>query len=114
MSRGPEKRSKSTLTLLSNCKVYMHEHVCVSPIGRGTPERPRVVLVFFLGGVTYAEISALRFLSQREEGKCIHNTCDDAIVLKCMVVDCLVRVFFVIYSICLSVCSDLVGTLSVV
>ena len=37
-------------------------------IGRGTPERPRIVLVFFLGGVTYAEISALRFLSQREDG----------------------------------------------
>ena len=36
--------------------------------GRGTPERPRIVLVFFLGGVTYAEISALRFLSQREDG----------------------------------------------
>ncbi|XP_072921664.1 vacuolar protein sorting-associated protein 33A isoform X1 [Hemitrygon akajei] len=28
----------------------------------------RVTLVFFLGGVTYAEIAALRFLSQMEEG----------------------------------------------
>lgn len=37
-------------------------------VGRGTPERPRIVLVFFLGGVTYAEISALRYLSQREDG----------------------------------------------
>lgn len=28
----------------------------------------RVTLVFFLGGVTYAEIAALRFLSQMEDG----------------------------------------------
>lgn len=28
---------------------------------------PRVILVFFLGGCTFAEISALRFLAQQEE-----------------------------------------------
>ncbi|XP_013379301.1 vacuolar protein sorting-associated protein 33A-like [Lingula anatina] len=28
----------------------------------------KVVLIFFLGGVTYAEIAALRFLSQQEDG----------------------------------------------
>lgn len=28
---------------------------------------PRVILVFFLGGCTFAEISALRFLSQQED-----------------------------------------------
>lgn len=28
----------------------------------------RTTLVFFLGGVTYAEIAALRFLSQMEDG----------------------------------------------
>lgn len=28
----------------------------------------KVTLVFFLGGVTFAEISALRFLSQMEDG----------------------------------------------
>ena len=94
----------------------MREHVCMCvPIGRGTPERPRVVLVFFLGGVTYAEISALRFLSQREEGTCIHNmsmTCDDAIIIAKVYGSGLPCI--VIYSICLSVCSVLVGTLSVV
>lgn len=30
-------------------------------------DSPKVVLVFFLGGCTYAEISALRFLSQQED-----------------------------------------------
>jgi len=43
---------------------------------RQNPPRPyagqhgenRVTLVFFLGGVTYAEIAALRFLSQMEDG----------------------------------------------
>lgn len=30
-------------------------------------EDRRVVLVFFLGGVTYAEIAALRFLSHQED-----------------------------------------------
>ena len=29
----------------------------------------KVTLVFFIGGVTYAEISALRFLAQLEDGK---------------------------------------------
>lgn len=30
-------------------------------------EAPKVILVFFIGGCTFAEISALRFLSQQEE-----------------------------------------------
>lgn len=30
-------------------------------------DNPRVILVFFIGGCTFAEISALRFLSQQEE-----------------------------------------------
>lgn len=30
-------------------------------------DAPRVILVFFLGGCTFAEISALRFLSKQEE-----------------------------------------------
>jgi len=33
-------------------------------------EETRVVLVFFIGGCTFAEISALRFLSQQEENNC--------------------------------------------
>ncbi|KAL5477143.1 hypothetical protein EMCRGX_G023892 [Ephydatia muelleri] len=34
-----------------------------------TSDRPQVVLVFFLGGCTYAEISALHFLSEKEDGR---------------------------------------------
>lgn len=34
----------------------------------GQPGENRVTLVFFLGGVTFAEIAALRFLSQLEDG----------------------------------------------
>lgn len=30
-------------------------------------DSPKVILVFFLGGCTFAEISALRFLSRQEE-----------------------------------------------
>lgn len=30
-------------------------------------DTPKVILVFFLGGCTFAEISALRFLSQQED-----------------------------------------------
>ena len=30
---------------------------------------PRVTLVYLLGGCTYSEISALRFLAQQENGK---------------------------------------------
>ena len=35
----------------------------------GSYDNPRIVLVFFLGGCTFAEISAFRFLAQQEEGK---------------------------------------------
>ena len=40
-------------------------------VGIPTPDQPQVVLVFFLGGCTFAEISALRFLAGRDEGTCI-------------------------------------------
>ncbi|XP_072163867.1 vacuolar protein sorting-associated protein 33A-like [Diadema setosum] len=36
-------------------------------IGDSQGDSPKVTLVFFLGGVTYAEIAALRFLSQQED-----------------------------------------------
>jgi hypothetical protein len=32
---------------------------------RGSKEGPKVTIVFFLGGVTYAEIAALRFMSEQ-------------------------------------------------
>lgn len=34
---------------------------------QSSSDSPKVVLVFFIGGCTFAEISALRFLSQQEE-----------------------------------------------
>ena len=34
-----------------------------------TTDHPMVILVFFLGGCSYAEISALRFLAQRDDGE---------------------------------------------
>jgi len=42
----------------------------ISPSVRGSgrqPGQPKVVLVFFVGGCTFAEVAALRFLSQQEE-----------------------------------------------
>lgn len=33
-------------------------------------EPPKLIMVFFIGGCTFAEISALRFLSQQEDCKC--------------------------------------------
>ena len=36
-------------------------------LGTGQQGENRTTLVFFLGGVTYAEITALRFLSQMED-----------------------------------------------
>ncbi|XP_077511912.1 vacuolar protein sorting-associated protein 33A isoform X2 [Amblyomma americanum] len=39
----------------------------VSSLQSSSGEEPKVTLVFFLGGCTYAEISALRFLSQQDD-----------------------------------------------
>jgi len=42
----------------------------ISPSVRGSgrqPGQPKVVLVFFVGGCTFAEVAALRFLSQQED-----------------------------------------------
>jgi hypothetical protein len=36
--------------------------------GALTPEQPPVTLVCFLGGCTYTEIAALRFISQKQKG----------------------------------------------
>ena len=41
--------------------------------GSATTDKHQVVLVYFLGGCTYAEISALRFLSQKEDCKRAKN-----------------------------------------
>lgn len=37
---------------------------------QSSSEENRIVLVFFIGGCTFSEISALRFLSQQEESNC--------------------------------------------
>lgn len=48
--------------------VYMYFFVAGSSLTMQTPgDNPKVVLVFFIGGCTFAEISALRFLSQQED-----------------------------------------------
>jgi hypothetical protein len=36
-------------------------------VGKPTTDQPQVVLVFFIGGVSYAEIAALRYLASRDE-----------------------------------------------
>lgn len=48
------------------CVLGNNHVVCLE---RPSADRPQVVLVCFLGGCSYAEIAALRFLSQREDGK---------------------------------------------
>lgn len=45
--------------VLGNSKNSIHSSI----------EETKVTLVFFLGGCTYAEISALRFLSKRDDGQ---------------------------------------------
>ncbi len=42
----------------------------------------KVCLVFYLGGVTYAEIAALRFLSQQEESEYPHHICNCTVSAK--------------------------------
>lgn len=37
-------------------------------VGPQGVHQPRTTLVFFLGGCTYTEVAALRFLGQQEEG----------------------------------------------
>lgn len=46
-----------------------HQAVAADPAagGEGGERRKKVTLVYFLGGVTFAEISALRYLSQLDE-----------------------------------------------
>ncbi|KAJ8925396.1 hypothetical protein NQ315_009228 [Exocentrus adspersus] len=45
----------------------LDESPVVSTNVANNPDTPTVVLVFFIGGCTFAEISALRFLSQQED-----------------------------------------------
>ena len=42
----------------------------------------KVTLVFFIGGVTFAEVSALRFLAQLEDGNVL--LCDDSCSHECL------------------------------
>ena len=43
---------------------------------------PRVILVFFLGGCTFAEISALRFLAQQDENNVEFLICTTKLINK--------------------------------
>nr|XP_018896974.1 PREDICTED: vacuolar protein sorting-associated protein 33A [Bemisia tabaci] len=63
---------QDSLQLLSGPVVDHHQNIPPSQLSQrnnitSQNDAPKVVLVFFLGGCTYAEISALRFLSQQEE-----------------------------------------------
>lgn len=53
----------------------------------------RLTLVFFLGGVTYAEIAALRFLAQMDDGM----TCLVCFLLSWMVLHVLLFFFLTFY-----------------
>lgn len=71
LAKGHKSILKDSLALLSG---PLLEETQVLPLlsssphrNRSSSENPNVVLVFFVGGCTYAEISALRFLSQQEE-----------------------------------------------
>ena len=72
------------LKLYLNYWVCEYNDCCGGVDGSGgsthssTTEQQKVTLVFFLGGVTYAEVSALRFLSQLEDGE-LHNTSNQMI-----------------------------------
>ena len=43
--------------------------VIAEALGGDSQGDQKVTLIFFLGGVTFAEIAALRFLSQQEDGE---------------------------------------------
>jgi hypothetical protein len=63
----------TVLKVLLHCFIcYVHGLVIGGSISSQSSQNdtPRVVLVFFLGGCTFAEVSALRFLSQQEDCKC--------------------------------------------
>ncbi len=45
-------------------------HLCVA----GVSKKRRVIVVVFIGGVTFAEIAALRFLGSRPEVNCAFVT----------------------------------------
>ena len=54
-----------TIALLWLC--YRNEERDVNTGGQDSSTGTKKVLILFIGGCTYAEISALRFLSQQEE-----------------------------------------------
>ena len=75
LGRGGFPSFRATLLIL-----YLFSGLPLSPLialtllEHPTVDRPLVILVFFLGGCSYAEISALRFLSQREGGERVSIT----------------------------------------
>ena len=47
--------------------------VIAEALGGDSQGDQKVTLIFFLGGVTFAEIAALRFLSQQEDGEFVQT-----------------------------------------
>ncbi|XP_067635118.1 vacuolar protein sorting-associated protein 33A [Eurosta solidaginis] len=64
-------------------------HNSFTPIEGSALSIPRVVLIFFIGGCTFAEISALRFLSQQEDNNVEFVIATTKIINKHTFIDCL-------------------------
>ena len=60
------------LCLLNYINIYINVLICVSgssiSSSQSSAGEQKVTLVYFLGGVTFAEIAALRLLAQQDEG----------------------------------------------
>ena len=67
---------------------------CLFLLEKPTNDQPQIVLVFFLGGCSFAEISALRFLTNREE-------CELWMLLNFLKNIIIKELFFIRYWLCL-------------
>lgn len=58
---------------------------------QSSTDTPRMILVFFLGGCTFAEISALRFLSQQDENNVEFTVATTKLINKNTFLDCFIE-----------------------
>ncbi|XP_036343455.1 vacuolar protein sorting-associated protein 33A-like [Rhagoletis pomonella] len=64
-------------------------HNSSTPIEGSALNIPRVIMIFFIGGCTFAEIAALRFLSQQEDNNVEFVIATTKIINKHTFIDCL-------------------------
>ncbi|XP_054730384.1 vacuolar protein sorting-associated protein 33A [Anastrepha obliqua] len=64
-------------------------HNSTTPIDGSALNIPRVIMIFFIGGCTFAEIAALRFLSQQEDNNVEFIIATTKIINKHSFIDCL-------------------------